>query len=108
MAVARAYGARRVIALDVNPARVEFAKGYAAHSGFVCPMAGKDVTDIMEWNDGVARNIMRDLGESAVDIVLEASGAESAMQLGISLLRPGGTCKSRVPLQDWGSLVIVC
>lgn len=30
MAVARALGARRVVAVDINKERLEFAKGYAA------------------------------------------------------------------------------
>jgi D-xylulose reductase len=94
MAVAKAYGAKKVIAFNISTTRVEFAESYAADQGFVCPFMPKDTVDVMAWNDSLAAGMLKEMGEAAMDVVLEASGAESAMQLGISLLRPGGTCES--------------
>ena len=102
-AVARAYGARHVIAFDISAPRVEFAKKYAAQSGFVTASPPPEA-DVMTWNDSKAATYLRELNEPAIDVILECSGAESAMQLGISLLRPGGTCEYKLN-SYWGGVV---
>jgi D-xylulose reductase len=96
MAVAKAYGARKIIAVDISESRLKFAKSYAATHTFSPPRRGQD-DEIMSWNRQVAAGVLRDMGEDAgVDVVIEASGAEPCMQLGVHLLRTGGTCERRL------------
>jgi len=44
MAVAKALGASRIIAVDINPARLEFAKRYAATDGYTPPKVNEGET----------------------------------------------------------------
>ena len=93
MAVAKAYGARTIIASDVSEKRVNFAKSYAATHAFVGKKRPED-KEIMEWNREQAAEVLKDAGVSGgVDLVIEASGAEPCMQLGMTMLRHGGTCE---------------
>ena len=82
-AVARAFGAARVIAVDIQPGRLSFAKKYAATATFepskVSP--SENATRLIEEND---------LGPGA-DAVIDASGAEPSVHTGIHVLRSGGT-----------------
>ncbi|KAI9820744.1 MAG: hypothetical protein M1827_005114 [Pycnora praestabilis] len=82
-AVAKAFGARKVISVDIAEKRLRFAKEFAATGTFV---PGKATA---EQN---AERLIReqDLGVGA-DVVLEASGAASAVETGILILRPGGS-----------------
>ncbi|KXT05752.1 hypothetical protein AC578_1047 [Pseudocercospora eumusae] len=83
MAVARAFGASKIVAVDINAERLEFAKGYAATHGVVSQRESAQ--------DGAARiNKDCDLGAGA-DIVIDASGAEPAINTSIHVLRVGGT-----------------
>ena len=92
MAVAKAYGARSIVAFDKSPKRVKFAQGYAATHAFVSPdLPGGE--DVMEWNRSTAEGYLEEVGvEGGLDLVIEATGAEACMQLGVHLLRMGGTC----------------
>ncbi|EFW14017.1 xylitol dehydrogenase [Coccidioides posadasii str. Silveira] len=81
-AVARAFGASKVIAVDVQQVRLHFARKYAATATF------------MPGSIPAAENAQRlkeqcGLGRGA-DVVLDASGAEPSAQTGIHALRPGG------------------
>lgn len=82
-AVARAFGASKVIAVDIQPARLSFAKKYAATATFepskVSPL--ENAARLVEEND---------LGLGA-DAVVDASGAEPSVHTGIHVLRSGGT-----------------
>lgn len=82
MAVARAFGATKIVAVDINPERLEFAKKYAATHGILSQR---------ESPEDAARRIISDtdLGPGA-DVVLDASGAEPAIQTSIHTLRVGG------------------
>jgi D-xylulose reductase len=96
MAVAKAYGARKILAVDISESRLKFAKSYAATHTFSPPRRGQD-DEIMSWNRQVAADVLKEIGEEAgVDVVIEASGAEPCMQLGVHLLRTGGTCERRL------------
>ncbi|KAH7264594.1 chaperonin 10-like protein [Fusarium solani] len=116
-AVAHAYSARKIIAFDISPSRVDFAKKYRS------PLTGKPIIDHVflvdalvgledrgldngdadhhvtpgdfKWEQAM-RNMTRiidscGLGlEGGVDRVIEASGAEDAMLNGVAICKPGG------------------
>jgi threonine dehydrogenase-like Zn-dependent dehydrogenase len=93
MAVAKAYGARTIIAVDISTKRLEFARSYAATHTFL-PSRKPQEKDVMDWNVELAAQVLKDAGvQSGVDVAIEASGAEPCMQLAITMLRTGGTCK---------------
>jgi D-xylulose reductase len=83
-AVARAFGASKVIAVDIQPARLEFAQKYAATGTFM-PVAGISTAENAE-----KLRIAHDLGRGA-DAVIDASGAEASVHTGIHVCRTGGT-----------------
>lgn len=95
MAVAKAIGASRIIAVDILQSRLDFAKKYAATDVFRPPQLqeGEPVTvysqraaDLLRTDLGV-----EDRGEKAIDVVIDASGAEVSIQTGILIAKVGGT-----------------
>lgn len=83
-AVARIYGATKVIAVDIVDHKLDFAQRFNSSRLFK-----PDTEDPPEVN---ASRLIREnsLGAGA-DAVIEASGAESSVNLGIQVLRPGGS-----------------
>ena len=83
MAVAKAFGASKIVAVDINAERLKFAQTYAATHGFVSPRASAEE---------VAAKLIEDcdLGVGA-DVIIDASGAEPCIQTAIHALRTGGT-----------------
>lgn len=95
MAVAKALGAKRVIAVDINADRLNFAKGYAATETYQ-PPAPEANESRLDYSERVAHIMREELiiparGEEGIDLVLEASGAEACIQIGLFLIKPGGT-----------------
>ena len=95
MAVARALGASRIIAIDIVPERLAFAKSYAATDTFLPPKANEGESKI-EFSKRVAGLMAQELGieergPKGVDLVLDASGAEVCIQMGFYLVKIGGT-----------------
>ncbi|KAN0126936.1 GroES (chaperonin 10)-like protein [Russula decolorans] len=95
MAVAKAIGASRIIAVDIQQSRLDFAKKYAATDVFWPPplQEGEPATvysqraaDLLRANLGV-----KDRGNKAIDVVIDASGAEVSIQTGILIAKVGGT-----------------
>ena len=95
MAVAKAIGASRIIAVDIQQSRLDFAKNYAATDVFRPPplQEGEPATvysqraaDLLRANLGV-----EDRGNKAIDVVIDASGAEVSIQTGILIAKVGGT-----------------
>jgi threonine 3-dehydrogenase len=78
IAVAKACGATRVFALEVN-----------AHRRAVAAEMGADLV-LDPGAEGVAEQILETTGGTGVDVLLEMSGHPKAMELGFSLLRTGG------------------
>jgi threonine 3-dehydrogenase len=78
IAVARACGAAKVFAIEVNAHR----RGVAAQMGADLSLDPK--------TDNVEEQILEATGGTGVDVLLEMSGVQSAMALGFSLLRTGG------------------
>ena len=94
LAVAKAMGAKRTIAIDIDQARLNFAKSYAATDVFL-PPAKKDEESQVEYSRRSAMEMMEKLhlterGPNAVDLIIEASGAPVSVQTGIFLVKPGG------------------
>jgi len=83
-AVARQFGAVGVISVDMNAARLEFVKDFAATGGFT-PDTRADSATI------AAAIVDRFQLDRGADVVIEASGAEPCVQMGIHVLAPGGT-----------------
>lgn len=89
--VARAWGAAKVIGVDVVESRLELAKSYGADATFM-PSRRPAETDPIEHAGAVAAQLKKelDIGDGA-DVVLECSGAEPCVQLGVYAAKPGGT-----------------
>lgn len=83
-AVARQFGAAEVISVDMNAARLEFVKEFAATGGFTPDPTADGATNAA----AIVEQFQLDRG---ADIVIEASGAEPCVQMGIHVLAPGGT-----------------
>jgi threonine 3-dehydrogenase len=78
IAVARACGAAKVFAVEVN-----------AHRRSVATQMGADLA-LDPVNDNVVQRICEATGNTGVDVLLEMSGVQSAMALGFEVLRTGG------------------
>jgi D-xylulose reductase len=95
MAVAKALGASRVVAVDIVPSRLEFAKSYAATDVFLPPSMEKDESNtsfsirnaqVMKEKLGITER-----GPQGIDLVVDASGAEVSIQTGLRIAKSGGT-----------------
>ncbi len=78
IAVAKATGARIVYGTDISDYRLDLAK-----------KMGADVV-LNPKRDDIDARILADTDGEGVDVLLEMSGAPSAIQQGFRLLRPGG------------------
>jgi threonine 3-dehydrogenase len=77
VAVAKARGARRVIALDPNPYRLDLAEKMGADA-------------VIAVGDGPADSAIRKAAGGDVDCALEMSGAASSIVTATRVVRPGG------------------
>lgn len=95
MAVAKALGASRIIAVDIVTSRLEFAKKYAATETFLPPSAeqGESKMAFSKRASGLLKEKLgvEDRGPSAIDIVVDASGAEVCIQMSLFIVKAGGT-----------------
>ncbi|KAK7695916.1 hypothetical protein QCA50_000555 [Cerrena zonata] len=95
MAVAKALGASRIIAVDIVPSRLEFAKNFAATETYVPPAMepGESKIAYSERNANLMKEKLgiEERGKKSIDLVVEASGAEVSIQTGIFIARTGGT-----------------
>lgn len=83
MAVAKAFGSNKIVAVDINEERLGFAKKYAATHTYVSRKESAEAT---------AKRMIEEceLGKGA-DVVIDATGAEPCIQAGIHVARTGGT-----------------
>lgn len=81
--VARAFGARKIVCVDLNPTRLAFAREYAATH--TIPSRQEPAEDT-----AARLNEECQLGHAA-DCVIDATGAETCIQASICVLRAGGT-----------------
>jgi D-xylulose reductase len=90
-AVARAWGAAKVIGVDVVDSRLAQAASYGA-DGTYKPERKAAGIDAMEHAEATAADLKEKMGlGDGADVVLECSGAEPYVQLGIYAAKPGGT-----------------
>lgn len=81
-AVAKAFGASTIVAVDIQPARLEFAAQYAATHTFT--------PERVSAEENAAR-LLKETGLVAgADAIIDASGAEPSIQASIHALRRGG------------------
>jgi D-xylulose reductase len=81
-AIARVFGAARVILVDILDHKLEFAKEFLKCETFKTDMGADAETN--------AAALLASVGLEEVDAVIEASGVGSSIETGIHLLRPGG------------------
>lgn len=94
MAVAKALGASRIIAIDIVPSRLEFARSYAATHTFLPPKPeeGEATLRYSERSAQLMRDSLgiEDTGPNSIDLVIDASGAAVSIQTGIIIGKIGG------------------
>lgn len=92
MGLAKAYGASKILAFDVDPARVAFAESYCGAIGVVPPKndKGKDTLEFLK--DFIGPLLSGNGLGSGVDLAIDASGAEICMQMAVVIAKPHGTC----------------
>ena len=82
-AVAKAYGAKTVVTVDINEERLLFAQNYAGAMPF---------RSRKESPQESAKRLIEECGlGSGADVIIDASGAEVCIQTAIHALRTGGT-----------------
>ncbi|KAF7776014.1 hypothetical protein Agabi119p4_4407 [Agaricus bisporus var. burnettii] len=95
MAVAKALAAKRIIAIDIVSERLEFAKDYAATETYLPlkPMEGESKIDYSKRNAEHMKQMLniQDRGDRAIDLVIDASGAEASIQTAIYIAKSSGT-----------------
>ena len=90
-AVAKTWGASRVVAVDIIQSRLNVAKSYGIDDIFL-PSRQEDGADPIIHAEKVAAQLNKECGlGDGPDVVLECSGAESCIQLGIFAARKGAT-----------------
>lgn len=96
MAVAKALGSRRVIAIDIQDERLNFAKSYAATDIWksTAPKENESKMDYarrqsVEMSEKL--NIDLGQGDEAIDLVVDCTGAEVCIATGMFLAKDGGT-----------------
>ncbi|KAK1225949.1 hypothetical protein PQX77_011081 [Marasmius sp. AFHP31] len=99
MAVAKALGAARIIAIDVQESRLEFAKTYLRGGVDVdtyVPVAKQDAdSTTVEYSMRNGANMqtvlgIEDQGPKSVDLVVDASGAETCIQTSFFVAKARG------------------
>lgn len=87
-AVAQAYGAKKVVGVDVSASRAEFAKSFGADEIFVSERGPAGLAA----SKATAEKILKQcgLGDGA-DVVLECTGAEACIQSAVFCTKSAGT-----------------
>lgn len=96
---ARLAGAKKIIAIDRDIKKLDFSRRFGA-------------TDALIANEDIIPAIMGATDGIGLDYVIESAGNESAFQLSVEIVRPGGQVVwlGKVPTQQkvnfrWGSLM---
>lgn len=90
-AVARQFGAHRIILVDILEKKLEFARSYLGVETFCADIKSTpedDAAKLLKEFDLEEFGI--DTTGGKIDTVIEASGAASSINMGVHLLRPGG------------------
>lgn len=90
-AVAKVWGASKVVGVDVVEKRLEVARSFGTDATYTPPRAEAGV-DPVAHAENVAAKMNEELGlGDGADVVLECSGAEACIQLGVFAAKKGGT-----------------
>jgi D-xylulose reductase len=80
---------------------------YNADVGVVSPMNEEGIESLKFATDFMT-SVMEEHGlGSGVDLTIEASGAKSCAQMAVVVTKPGGTCKSGISTQNYGTSLII-
>ncbi|GAA5945425.1 hypothetical protein JCM3775_006771 [Rhodotorula graminis] len=95
-AVAKGLGARKVIAVDIQEARLAFAKEQGLVDDYYLPPKPQDGEAKADYPRRNAKELcerfgFEERGPRGVDLVLDCSGAEVCIQTGVFVLKHGGT-----------------
>jgi threonine 3-dehydrogenase len=82
--IARVSGASHIVVTDVNAAAIAHARRWAKARG----LSNVTAIDLTRTKD--AAGSVREAAGGGVDVVLELSGAEASINLGLAAARPGG------------------
>lgn len=94
MGVAKGLGAKKIIAVDINEERLNFAKSYAATHTYI-PIKQDEgeprpAYSLRAAGDLLLKTGTPERGKGAIDIVMDATGAETCIQMGMNAVKPGG------------------
>ncbi|KAI2468696.1 GroES-like protein [Annulohypoxylon bovei var. microspora] len=82
-AVARAFGATKVVSVDIIESKLAFAKSFCSTHTYISQRISAEQN---------AANILKEAGlEGGADVVIDASGAEPSIQTSLHVVRTGGT-----------------
>lgn len=82
-AVAKAFGATKVVSVDIVSSKLNFAKGYASTHTYMSQRVSPEEN---------AKALKEAAGlESGADVVIDASGAEPSIQTSLHTIKVGGT-----------------
>ena len=92
LAVSKAHGVKKIVMFDVEESRAKFAQTYGADVGIVAPQNTDPGFDSLTFAQNYAQEILdqEKLGHG-FDVIIEASGADICAQMGVFMLKPGGT-----------------
>ena len=107
MAVAKAYGVRKIIAFDIEQSRVDFAVRYAANVGVICPMKEESAEPLAFAKEFVEKALKEHSLGSGVDLTIEASGAESCVHMAVVMTKSGGTSKFSLMIEYDGCILTI-
>lgn len=94
--VAKAFGAKRIIAIDINGERLEFAKKYAATDIWKSGPSKEGESQI-DYARRQASEISKEFGlgsptsDTAIDAVVDCTGAQVCIATGLFLVKSAGT-----------------
>ncbi|KAH8668460.1 GroES-like protein [Xylariales sp. PMI_506] len=92
LAVAKAYGLRKVVMFDVEQSRVDFAIKYGADVGLLWPKNDEGI-EALAFAQDYSKKIFKEYDiVNGFDVTVEASGAESCAQMAVVMAKNGGTC----------------
>lgn len=98
LAVAKAYGVKKIVMFDIEKSRTRFAESYGADVGIVTPRNSDPSQDVLSFSQHYAREVITKYGLGyGFDVAIEASGAEICATMAICMLKAGGTCELRMP-----------
>lgn len=93
LAVAKAYGVKKIVMFDIEESRTKFSQSYGADAGIVTARNDDPSKDSLAFSQEYAKEIITDYDVgSGFDVAVEASGAEICAQMAVCMLKQGGTC----------------